>query len=50
VGGILATLLVGPERGVVGRHRLNRRLHDEEMAEIEAWLDAVRASKPMRQE
>jgi hypothetical protein len=38
--GITAALTVG--RRYVGRHRLNRRLRTEELAEIDKWLEAIR--------
>ena len=49
-GGILAALIVGPDRSR-GRHRLNRRtLREAELVAVDEFLGAIRASTPMRQE
>lgn len=44
VGGVVAVLIVGPER-YQGRHRLERRLGDTEMAELEEWLEQIRSER-----
>jgi hypothetical protein len=42
-GGVIAVLIVGPDRA------LRRREQAQELAEIDAWLETIRATSPMRE-
>jgi hypothetical protein len=42
-GGVIAALIVGPDRA------LRRREQAQELAEIDAWLETIRATSPMRE-
>ena len=44
LGGIVAALIVGPDRA------LRKVQRQQEMIRVDEFLDAIRASRPMRQE